>query len=84
MSPIKKLSSYLLLLVAVPLVSALKLDVVAHPGSESKARERCVRNFVAKDQLVVVTAIVDGQRNDGQMLNMHVRRWDGDVERKRG
>lgn len=25
-----------------------------------------------KDQLVVVTAIVDGNRGDGQMVNMHV------------
>jgi hypothetical protein len=73
MSSIIKAASYLLLLAAIPLVPALKFDVVAHPGHESKARERCVRNFVAKDQLVVVTAIVDGQRNDGQMLNMHVR-----------
>lgn len=72
MPSIKQLASSLLFLTVLPIANALKLDVVAHPGHESKARERCVRNFVAKDQLVVVTAIVDGQRHDGQMLNMHV------------
>jgi hypothetical protein len=67
-----QLCSYILFLISIPLVSALKLDVVAHAGHESKSKERCIRNFVAKDQLVVVTAIVDGQRKDGQLLNMHV------------
>jgi p24 family protein delta-1 len=60
------------LLLLVPLVSALKMDVVAHHGHESKSKERCVRNFVAKDQLVVITAIIDGTKGDGQQLNMHV------------
>ena len=56
----------------LPLVSALKFDIQAHPGHESKSKERCVRNFVAKDQLVVVTTTVSGNRGDGQILNMHV------------
>ena len=34
---------------------ALKFDLAAHID-----RERCIRNFVAKDILVLVTAIVDG------------------------
>ena len=34
--------------------------------------ERCIRNFVAKDTLVLVTAIVDGFKGDGQVVNMHV------------
>lgn len=63
----------LLLAFLLPLVAALKFDIAAHPGHESKSKERCIRNFVAKDQLVVVTATVSGQRGDGQMLNMHVR-----------
>lgn len=65
--------STLLLLLVLPLVSALKMDVQAHPGHEAKNKERCIRNFVAKDQLVVVTAIVDGSKGDGQQLNVHVR-----------
>ncbi|KAF2812151.1 uncharacterized protein BDZ99DRAFT_382948 [Mytilinidion resinicola] len=65
--------SFVLLLAAVPLTFALKFDIEAHPGHESARFERCIRNFVAKDQLVVVTAITDGQRGDGQMLNLHIR-----------
>ena len=66
------LAMKLLLAFALPLVSALKFDLQAHPGHESAKQERCIRNFVAKDQLVVVTATVSGQRGDGQTLNMHV------------
>merc|ERR1712115_336835 len=65
--------SYVLFLASLPLISALKFDVAAHHGHESAKYERCIRNFVAKDQLVVVTANVDGQRNDGQQLNMHIK-----------
>jgi hypothetical protein len=72
MENLLRLCSYLLLLIALPLASALKLDVIAHAGYESASKERCIRNFVAKDQLVVVTAIIDGLRGDGQQLNMHV------------
>jgi hypothetical protein len=62
-----------LILIFIPLSSALKLDILAHPGHEAKSKERCIRNFVAKDQLVLVTAIIDGHQGDGQQLNMHVR-----------
>ena len=58
-------------LLLLPLVSALKFDLQAHTGHSSKY-ERCIRNFVAKDTLVVVTAIVSGNKGDGQMVNMHV------------
>ena len=68
-----KFYSCLLLFLSLPLISALKFDVTAHRGHESAKHERCIRNFVAKDQLVVVTVIVDGSRGDGQQLNMHVR-----------
>jgi len=68
-----KLFSYILFLISVPLISALKFDITAHHGHESKSKERCIRNFVAKDQLVVVMANIDGHRGDGQMLNMHIR-----------
>jgi hypothetical protein len=76
MEKLLRLCSYLLFLVAFPLASALKLDVAAHGGHESASKERCIRNFVAKDQLVVVTAIIDGLRGDGQQLNMHVSLQD--------
>ncbi|KAF2830414.1 hypothetical protein CC86DRAFT_343124 [Ophiobolus disseminans] len=61
------------LLVLLPLAAALKFDL--HPVSAHDAAkyERCVRNFVAKDQLVVVTVIMDGYRGDGQKVDMHIR-----------
>ncbi|KAL8702450.1 MAG: hypothetical protein Q9201_004374 [Fulgogasparrea decipioides] len=59
-------------LAVVPLSSALKFDLQAHTGHSSKY-ERCIRNFVAKDTLVLVTAIVSGQKGDGQMVNMHIK-----------
>lgn len=62
-----------LLLASIPLTSALKFDIQAHPGYESQDKERCIRNFVARDTLVVVTVTVDGKKGDGQVLNMHVR-----------
>lgn len=52
-------------------VLALKFDLPATMGYGAK-QERCIRNFVSRGQLVVVTAIVSGSRGDGQMVNMHV------------
>ncbi|KAI4746113.1 endoplasmic reticulum vesicle protein 25 precursor [Aureobasidium sp. EXF-12298] len=63
----------LLLLALLPLSFALKFDIQAHPGAESASKERCIRNFVAKDQLVVVTATISGHRGDGQVLNLHIK-----------
>lgn len=60
-----------LLLLVLPFSSALKFDLAAHTGHNNKY-ERCIRNFVAKDTLVVVTAIVGGTKGDGQLVNMHV------------
>lgn len=62
----------LLLGIVLPLVSALKFDIQAHPGAESKNLERCIRNFVGREQLVVVIADISGSRGDGMVLNMHV------------
>jgi len=73
MKSTSQLGSYLLILVLLPLISALKFDIPAHHGHESSKYERCIRNFVAKDQLVVVTANVDGIRGDGMTLNMHIK-----------
>lgn len=69
------------LLILAQLTSALRFDLPAVSGHSSK-NERCIRNFVLKDQLVVVTAIVDGNKGDGQMVNMHVcfsRTFSGDA-----
>ncbi|PSN73404.1 endoplasmic reticulum vesicle protein 25 precursor [Corynespora cassiicola Philippines] len=61
------------LLLALPLAAALKFDLHAVQQHDAAKYERCVRNFVAKEQLVVVTAILDGFRGDGQTVNMHIR-----------
>jgi len=67
-----QLYSLSLLFTLLPFAHALKFDVQAHRGHESAKYERCIRNFVANNQLVVVTAIVDGSRGDGQQLNIQV------------
>jgi hypothetical protein len=62
----------LLLFFVLPFSSALKFDLLAHPGAHSN-KERCIRNFVSRDTLVLVTAIVTGgQQGDGQVVNMQV------------
>jgi hypothetical protein len=50
---------------------ALKFDIEAKSAGD-KSRVRCIRNFVAKDTLVVVTSTVDGYRGDGMRVDMHV------------
>lgn len=59
----------LLLLCLLPLAYALKFELTA----ESHPAERCVRNFVNRDTLVVVTATISGNKGDGQRVDMHVR-----------
>lgn len=73
MDRLSRLLNCLFLLVALPFAAALKFDIHAVQQHDAARFERCIRNFVAKDQLVVVTAIVSGSRGDGQTLNMHVR-----------
>ncbi|KAL1997230.1 hypothetical protein VTN49DRAFT_7377 [Thermomyces lanuginosus] len=58
----------ILLCLLVSLGSALKFEVPA----TQPATQRCIRNFVSAGQLVVVTAIVSGNRGDGQVMNMHI------------
>jgi hypothetical protein len=58
---------------------ALKFDVEAHSQGDTKG-QRCIRNFVAKDTLVIVTAIVDGYKGDGMVLNILVS-WTSPVKR---
>ena len=67
---LRTLCSFILLLAAV---EALKFDIEAFGRGDPKAT-RCIRNFVAKDTLVVVTATVDGYKGDGMVINMHVSR----------
>ncbi|KKA28536.1 hypothetical protein TD95_002243 [Thielaviopsis punctulata] len=51
--------------------SALKFELVA--AHSNHVKERCIRNFVGREQLVVVTAIVGGNKGDGMQVNMHIR-----------
>lgn len=69
-SPLAMRSILPFFLLLVQIVSALKFDLPAASGHGKN--ERCIRNFVSKDQLVVVTALVSGHRGDGQVVNMHV------------
>lgn len=61
-----------LLLLFTTAATALKFDLAAHSGGESAKKERCIRNFVARDTLVVVTAVVGGYKGDGMVVNVHV------------
>lgn len=63
--------SLLIALLFTHLVVALKFDLVAQPPQTKN--ERCIRNFVNRDTLVVVTAILDGSKGDGQIVNMHIK-----------
>ena len=76
-SPFRLLQLLSLLLLACTFASALKFDLQAHPPNNNKHGERCVRNFVAKDTLVVVTATVGGHKGDGQQVNIHVSAYPG-------
>ena len=62
----------LCLCLLLPLSAALKFDIAAHTGHQARY-ERCIRNFVQRETLVVVTAIIDGTRGDGQVVSMWVR-----------
>ncbi|PHH81789.1 hypothetical protein CDD83_3480 [Cordyceps sp. RAO-2017] len=53
--------------------SALKFELPSHSGSENVKKEKCIRNFVGQETLVVVTATLDGYKGDGMMVNIHIR-----------
>ncbi len=59
------------LLVFIACATALKFDLEASSRGDPKGT-RCIRNFVARDTLVVVTATVGGFKGDGMIVNMHV------------
>lgn len=69
-SPLQWLRSLLLLVGAA---SALRFELAAHGGSENHKKERCIRNFVNRDTLVVVKSTVGGFKGDGMVVNIHVR-----------
>ncbi|KAL7273396.1 vesicle coat component [Rhizina undulata] len=72
MTPTRNIPSLFLLAISLftVLSSALKFDIVAQPKGHIP---RCIRNFVAKDTLVVVTATVSGHKGDGQQVNIYIR-----------
>ncbi|KAI9855352.1 MAG: vesicle coat component [Trichoglossum hirsutum] len=63
--------AFVLLLTTLPSSSALKFDLQAYPKGHHTPR--CIRNFVARDTLVVVTATVGGTKGDGQVVNIHIK-----------
>lgn len=65
-------SVLLALTLLASLTSALKFDLQAFPRGGSRG-PRCIRNFVSKDTLVVVTATVSGTKGDGQKVDIHIR-----------
>jgi hypothetical protein len=69
-----------LLLAGLSVANALKFDLVAQPANSLK--QKCIRNYVGAETLVVVTATLSGSKGDGQTVNIDVRqclgtRWDG-------
>jgi hypothetical protein len=50
---------------------ALKFEIQAHHSHDHKPW-RCIRNWIVKDVLVVVTATANGYKGDGMAVNMHV------------
>lgn len=73
MAPPRSFLQYICsVLLLVACVNALKFDLQATSKSHDTKKERCIRNFVSKDTLVVVTAIVSGSKGDGMRVNMHV------------
>ncbi|CAG9943536.1 unnamed protein product [Clonostachys rosea f. rosea IK726] len=74
LSLLQVLCSFMLLFGAA---SALKFDLQAHAGRENQKKERCIRNWSGSNTLVVVTAIVGGDKSDGMQVNIHIRDSDG-------
>ncbi|CCX11691.1 emp24/gp25L/p24 family/GOLD-domain-containing protein [Pyronema domesticum] len=58
-------------LLFITLAQALKFDIPALPKGTNKPR--CIRNYVSKDTLVVVTVTASGNKGDGQTLNIHIK-----------
>lgn len=69
--PLTPLSAVLSWLTLLNIAFSLKFDLNAHSGSSGKY-QRCIRNFVSRETLVVVTATISGTKGDGQVVNMLV------------
>ncbi|CAD6500888.1 BgTH12-06592 [Blumeria graminis f. sp. triticale] len=67
-----RLETVYCLLLLIICASALKFDLEAYAAGSGRG-QRCIRNFVAKDTLVVVTATVDGKKGDGMVVNMNIK-----------
>lgn len=50
----------------------MKFDSLAYPAHDSK-NTRCIRNFVSKDTLVMVTATIGGSKGDGMQMNIYIK-----------
>ncbi|KAI5842250.1 emp24/gp25L/p24 family/GOLD-domain-containing protein [Tricharina praecox] len=59
------------LLSYLTVASALKFDLPAQQKKHLKPR--CIRNYVGKDTLVVVTATLSGTKGDGQTVNIYIK-----------
>ncbi|TLS27702.1 hypothetical protein PpBr36_01646 [Pyricularia pennisetigena] len=69
----RSLLQYICSLVLLVGVShALKFELQAMPAHYDN-KMRCIRNFVAKDTLVVVTSIVSGSKGDGMVVNLNIK-----------
>lgn len=66
------------LILLLACVEALKFEVQAYSRGDRKG-ERCIRNFVARDTLVVVTATIDGVKGDGMNMDLHVSVYPNDL-----
>ncbi|KAJ8606951.1 hypothetical protein MRB53_040616 [Persea americana] len=71
--------SVLVLLSLFPYAFALKFDLQAFPPGEAARHERCIRNFVPSNTLVVVTTTISGYKGDGQVVNMHIKDSMGSI-----
>src|SRR5436190_975395 len=58
------------LLLPLALTHALRFEL--HAQAQPHISPRCIRNYVAHDTLVVVTAVVSGKKGDGQQVNIDV------------
>lgn len=62
------------ILLLLACVDALKFDLQAYPHHDKKSA-RCIRNFVSKDTLVVVTSTLNGYKGDGMTVGITVRNF---------
>ena len=63
-------SLFSFLVLSSAFTQALKFELYAQ--LEGQSTQRCIRNFVGADTLVVVTATVSGNKGDGQRVNIDV------------